>query len=223
MYKYLCTILLCVFLQSCQVQTWHEQIEKFSREEIEGFDLSGEGIINFPREEIPIKTPYNDYPELAFKTLLNTNLFADCCGPEANLEAIYYQALMNQPDRKEIFLDLLNRGNRPGKLYALIALSDIDYDLFVEKIEPHLSDTTEVIYFITDLVEYENFNQILYSEWSRNNLVQQSDLMSWLTENPLSLRDTLGDFNYYHKSDVINGGLKNNLNNLKDYSRLYRN
>lgn len=95
--------------------------------------------------------------------------------------------------------------------------------MFVEKIEPHLSDTTEVIYFITDLVEYENFNQILYSEWSRNNLVQQSDLMSWLTENPLSLRDTLGDFNYYHKSDVINGGLKNNLNNLKDYSRLYRN
>lgn len=74
MYKYLWTILLCVFLQSCQKQTWHEQIEKFSREEIEGFDLSGEGIINFPREEIPIKTPYNNYPELAFKTLLNTNL-----------------------------------------------------------------------------------------------------------------------------------------------------
>lgn len=222
MYKYLWAILLCVFLQSCQEKAWHEQIEKFSKDEIDSFDLSGEGIINFPREKIPIKTPYNDYPELAFKTLLNTNLFADCCGPDPNLNAIYYQALMNQPDRKEIFLDLLNRGNRPGKLYALIALSEIDYDLFVEKIQPHISDTTEVIYFITDLVEYENFNHILFSEWSRENLVSESYLMSWLAENPLSARDTLGDFNYYHKSDVINGGLKNNLNYLNDYSKLNR-
>ncbi len=201
---------------------WHEQIEKFSKEEIESFDLSGEGIIIFPEEEIPIKTPYNDYPDLAFKALLNTNLFADCCGPGPNLNAIYYQALMNQQDRKEIFLDLLNRGDRPGKLYALIALSEIDYQLFVEKIESHLSDTTEVIYFITDLTEYENFNQILFSEWSRENLVIETDLMSWLAENPLSARDTLGHINYYHKSDVINGGLKNNLNHLNDYSKLYR-
>lgn len=211
-----------MFLQNCQEKAWHERIEKFSKVEIESFDLSGEGIINFPEEEIPIKTPFNDYPELAFKTLLNTNLFADCCGPEANLNAIYYQTLMSQPDRKEIFLDLLKRGERPGKLYALIALSEIDYQLFVEKIKPHLSDTTEVIYYITDLVEYEKFNHILYSEWSRENLVSETDLMSWLSENPLSARDTLGDFNYYHKSDVINGGLKNNLNTLKDYPKLYR-
>lgn len=211
-----------MFLQNCQEKAWYERIEKFSKEEIESFDLSGEGIINFPEEEIPIKTPFNDYPELAFKTLLNTNLFADCCGPEANLNAIYYQTLMSQPDRKEIFLDLLNRGDRPGKLYALIALSEIDYGLFVERIEPHLSDTTEVIYFITDLVEYENFNHILYSEWSRENLFTDTVLMSWLVENPLSTRDTLGDFNYYHKSDVVNGGLKNNLNTLKDYPKLYR-
>ncbi len=221
MYKYLWVILICVFLQSCQEKKWHERIEKFSKEEIENFDLSGEGIINFPKEEIPIKTPFNEYPELAFKTLLNTNLFSDCCGPQANLNSIYYQVLINQTDRKEIFLDLLNRGDRPGKLYALIALSEIDYQLFVEKIKPHLSDTTEVIYYITDLVEYENLNHILYSKWSRENLVSEMDLISWLSENPLSARDTLGDFNYYHKSDVINGGLKNNLNTLKDYPKLY--
>ncbi|MBO6623217.1 MAG: hypothetical protein JJ892_15195 [Balneola sp.] len=222
MKKYLWLILSVGLFQACQQKPWYAEIEKFSPKELQSFDLAEDDDVAYRSDIIPVKTPFNEHPELAFKALLNTKVFSDCCGPDPEVNALYFQALMNQPDRREIFLDLLNRANRPGRLYALIALSEIDYDLFVEKLEPHLSDTTEVTYFITDLVEYENFNHILFSEWSRKNLASEPDLMSWLAENPLSARDTLGEFNYYHKSDVINGGLKNNLNTLKDYSKLYR-
>lgn len=212
-------LILGLLFGSCQEKHWYEKIEKFSPQELESFDLGEDADVAYRSDIISIQTPLNDYPKSAFKALLNTNEFADCCGPEPKMPVLYYHVLMNQKDRKNIFLEMLERANRPGKIYALIALSEIDYDLFVQKIQSHLNDSTTIEMYITDVGDRRNFNRLLVSDWSVKNLIKGEAVIDWLKKNPVDSRDSLNT-NYFDHYDVINEGWKNNFNYINDWPEL---
>lgn len=212
------TILL---LMACETQPWYTQVEKLSDQQISNHTLDEADIV-YNKDIFPIQTPFNDYPETAFKALLNTKEFTNCCAPMPYLQVLYYHVLMNQPKREKIFLELLNRANKAGKLYALVALSKINYDLFKEKVIKFLDDSTQVKVAHWDVGPWdEAFNKVLVSDWSKKHLLKDKSVETWLNQNPPSERDSLCNQENI-EYDVLNGCWVQDYNKIKDWEELYQ-
>lgn len=88
--------------------------------------------------------------EKAFEALLKTNIFEEeLVGAGAKRPAQYkaFQILIQQPDAKEAFLDLLQRGRLPGQLYALCGLYLLDAPAFKEQVAHFVKSKEKVWYF----------------------------------------------------------------------------
>jgi len=115
---------------------WHASIERFH--DCTGYApivVTPDGSVEFPIDRLGIDITFPYTREVAFKVLLNTCDFLDhALGPEGvpSGQVELLNVLWHQPDRVEVFKDLHERGNMPGRLYALVGLYDTSPDLFAQ-------------------------------------------------------------------------------------------
>ena len=129
--------------------TWHSSIDRF--QDCAGYStvvFRADGSIDFPEDlkGLTVSFPYTR--ELAFKILLNTCEFRDHVVSEPNplfLQVELLNVLWHQPDHEKLFEDLYQRGNVPGKLYALIGLYDTHHERFVTLAQSLRSAGGEVV------------------------------------------------------------------------------
>jgi len=84
----------------------------------------------------------------AFAFLITTRVFTGAvvgAGARRSDHARAFQTLMDEPEAKEIFLDLFQRGNEVAKLYGLCGLQLLeDSKAFRQRIEPFSNSKTEI-------------------------------------------------------------------------------
>ena len=116
--------------------TWYTSIDRFQDcAAYAAIVVKPDGSVDFPEDLKGLKTPFPYTRELAFKVLLNTCEFRDhvvSSSGSSFLQVELLNVLWHQPDREHLFEDLYQRGNVPGKLYALIGLYDTHPARFAE-------------------------------------------------------------------------------------------
>jgi hypothetical protein len=109
--------------QPATMTTWHQQIAPVpTTKQTDAID---------PENGEPLSRDFADHQfprplsrKAAFQVLLNTETFADAYVGYAGAKSVQvdaFQALLVQPDAKQVFSDLLDRAHTAGKLYALCA------------------------------------------------------------------------------------------------------
>jgi len=120
--------------------TWHSSIDRF--QDCAGYAaliVRADGSVDIPEDlkGLTVSFPYTR--ELAFKVLLNTCEFRDHVVSEPNpsfLQVELLNVLWHQPDHEKVFEDLYQRGNIPGKLYALIGFYNTHHERFATLAQP---------------------------------------------------------------------------------------
>jgi hypothetical protein len=209
------TILILLFF-GCSEKTWHQQIEKMTEREIDRMEIgAGDDVachLGFSR-------PYFEDPNTAFRVLLNTREFASCCvGIDAmpSMQALAYNVLLVQEDRKEIFLDLFERANPEGQLYALTAFYVFDYRLFLKSMEAAMEKSPEIRTAFGCIISGANYQDLLVSGYTHQHLLQGRPVLEWLKENPPSSRDYLAIHPFGSDVDIASGGMAINLKRVRD-------
>jgi hypothetical protein len=209
-------IILTLLFLGCSEKSWHQQIEKMTESEIALMDI---GVSDDLAWHLGFSRPYFQDHETAFKILLNTGEFASCCvGIDGmpSMQALAYNVLLAQEDRKEIFLDLFERANPEGQLYALTAFYVFDYRQFLKSMETAIEESPEIKTAFGCIISGANYSDLLVSGFTRQNLLQGQPVLEWLKENPPSSRDYFVINPYGADVDIASGGMSINLNRVRD-------
>ena len=124
---------------------WHARITPWVDPELVREGLAGPGLEDEHAVRSFLQPGFAlESREGAFRFLLTTNTFAgDAVESTAKVscQAVAYRVLLEQPDRKAIFQDLLRRGGTVAQVYALCAMYEIlHHKAFEQLIAPYRRD-----------------------------------------------------------------------------------
>jgi hypothetical protein len=111
--------------------------------------------------------------EDAYKALLTTKTLAGStveAGGRTSGQAWAFRRILNEPDARDAFADLLHRGQMAGRLYALCGLYLLDPPEFARQVQPYRTNREEVNTFFGCLFGPKPVCDLIHKEYKNGQV-----------------------------------------------------
>jgi hypothetical protein len=169
--------------------TWYERIDDYSDEHVRReLDEADAPLL------LSIDQPLSR--ETAFALLLRSEVFTSTAvgdGGQTPIHVFAFRRLLERPDAREVFADLLRRGRPAGQLFALCGLFLTDRDAFDREVQPFRSDAREVMFLRGCIMDSKPVHEVVESRDPR--VVRLRRGQTW--------REWFDEFTAKHGEDVF--------------------